>query len=89
MTGIENYHRAIEFRVPAYLPCAIGVNLDWLHEKDEAKCERIRELAAQFPDDMLGWINSARDASEPVCQDGVQRWTDEWQTGMKRFLVVE
>ena len=81
MTGIENYHRAIEFKGPTYLPCTIGVELNWLYEKDEAKRKRIRELVTLFPNDMLGYINSARNATEPVQQAGVTRWTDEWQTG--------
>jgi len=81
MTGSENYTCAIEFKRPAYLPCTIGVDLDWLDEKDEKKHERIRELAAQFPVDILGGLNPARNAGEPVNQDGVKRWTDEWQTG--------
>ncbi len=80
MTGTENYHRAIESEGPAYLPCAIGVDLDWLHEKDEAKRARIRELLAQFPDDILGWIDAARDTTEPHSEDGIKRWTDEWRT---------
>lgn len=81
MTGIENYTRAIEFREPSHLPCTIGVNLDWLIEKDETKRERIRELADQVSDDMLARLDSARNASEPVRQNGVKRWIDEWQTG--------
>ena len=47
MTGIENYHRAIEFKGPTYLPCTIGVELNWLYEKDEAKRE-IHELVSLF-----------------------------------------
>lgn len=81
MTGIENYKRSIEFKSPAYLPCNVGVNLDWLYDRDEARHEQIRELTAQFPDDMLGGGNPTRNATEPVCRDSVTRWTDEWQTG--------
>ena len=80
MTGIENYNRAIEFKGPAYLPCSISVNLDWMHEKHPIKHERIRELAAQFPDDIVGWVNAACNATEPVCQDRVLRWKDELLT---------
>ena len=80
MTGMEDYTRAIEFKGPAYLPCTIDANLDWLMDKDVAKQERIRELAAQFPDDLLSRLNSAR-TTEPVIQDGVKRWQDEWGTG--------
>lgn len=80
MTGKENVRRAIEFEEPAYLPCTIGVNMEWLEDKNEAKRALVRELATSFPDDMA-WINTARNGSEPVCRDGVTRWTDEWQTG--------
>ncbi len=81
MTGKENYTRAIEFSGPAYLPCTVEVNLDWIEEKDEKKRARIRELTERFPQDMIGWVNVARNRSEPVHVDGVLRWTDEWQTG--------
>ena len=81
MTGIENYNRAIDFKGPLYLPCTIGVNLDWLEDEDEAKRARVHELADRFPDDMLGWVNAARNDTEPVRQEGVSRWIDEWQTG--------
>jgi len=81
VTGRENTTRAIEFAGPAYLPCTLGVNLDWLYEKDERKRERIGELSGQLPDDILGGLSSARNATEPVRENGVVRWTDEWQTG--------
>jgi len=53
MTGHENFTRAIEFRGPAYLPGDLWVNLDWLHERDERKRQRIAELQAQLPPDRL------------------------------------
>lgn len=81
MTAKENYRQAIEFGGPAYLPCAIGVNLDWLRDRDEGKRKRVRELASRFPNDILGRVSAARNSSEPACRDGVTRWTDEWQTG--------
>ncbi len=54
VTGKENFKRAIEFKGPAYLPCTIGANLDWLYDKDEGKRNRVRELSTGFPCDMLG-----------------------------------
>jgi uroporphyrinogen decarboxylase len=81
ITGRENYSRTIEFRGPAYLPCELGVDFDWLWEKDEAKAERIRELKAQLPRDMLGWVDAARNAVEPHTEDGVTHWIEEWGTG--------
>ncbi|MBN1139131.1 MAG: hypothetical protein JXM73_21300 [Anaerolineae bacterium] len=81
MTGQENTRRAIEFGGPAYLPCTVSVDLDWLWDRDEGKRERVRQLAACFPDDMLGGLNAARNSVEPVCRDGVTLWLDEWQTG--------
>jgi uroporphyrinogen decarboxylase len=81
MTGAENYHRAIEFSGPAYLPCTISADLNWMHEKDESKRERIQELSARFPNDILGGLNTSRNATEPELQDGVKHWADEWQTG--------
>lgn len=81
MNGRENYCRAIEFRKPDYVPVDIVVDLDWLQEKDAGKRERIAELKASFPDDLLRWLNAARNAVEPVTEDRLTRWTDEWQTG--------
>lgn len=80
MTGIENYRRAIEFKGPEYLPCTIGVDLDWLHEKNDAKTGRIRKLAARFPDDILSVSAVGKDTEREV-RGGVVRWKDEWQTG--------
>ncbi len=81
MTGKENYTRTINFKGPAYLPCTIGVNLDWLHDKDEGKRERVRELAARSPCDMLGWINPKDFGADLGTRDGVRRWQDQWGTG--------
>jgi uroporphyrinogen decarboxylase len=81
MTGKENYKRTIEFNRPAYLPCSITLDLNWLEEKDNTKRARIQELIAGFPQDMVSWINVARNSQEPIQVDGVSRWTDEWQTG--------
>lgn len=81
MTGIDNYRRAIEFGGPDYLPCALGVDLDWLRDQDPEKQERVRELQRHFPDDLLDGLNAARQAAEPEVRDGVTRWTDEWGTG--------
>jgi len=81
MTGKENYTRAIEFKGPAYLPCTIGVNLDWLHDKDERKCARVRELSGRFPDDILGWVSPADFGADQGTRDGVHRWKDQWGTG--------
>ncbi|MHB9033053.1 MAG: uroporphyrinogen decarboxylase family protein [Anaerolineae bacterium] len=81
MTGKENFARAIEFRGPAYLPSTIRLNFDWLQDKDETKRARVRELAARFPNDILDWLNAARNLVEPVTTTGVTRWTDEWGTG--------
>lgn len=81
ISGRENYRRAIEFEGPAYLPSTVGVSLDWMWEKDEAKVARIRELRAQFPNDMLVWLDVARNLSEPETVNGVTRWVDEWGTG--------
>jgi uroporphyrinogen decarboxylase len=81
ISGTENYARAIQFEGPEYLPCTLGVNLDWLYDKDEAKQQRIRELQDRFPDDVLGHLNVARNAVEREVRDGVARWTDKWGTG--------
>lgn len=81
VTGRENFARAIEFRSPAYLPCTLRVNLSWLHDRSPSQLERIRELSARFPDDMLPWLNAARNHSEPVTAGRVTRWVDEWLTG--------
>ena len=80
ISNIENYSRAIQFENPEYLPCTLGVQFDWLYDKDESKQERIRELQNQFRDDMFGGLNVARGA-EPKLREGVARWKDEWGTG--------
>jgi hypothetical protein len=81
MSGKENYARAIRFEGPTYLPCTLGVDLEWLYDQDQAKQQRIRELQARFPNDLLGGLNVARNAAEPQTPGGVTRWTDEWGTG--------
>ena len=83
MTGKENCKRAIEFKGPAYLPCAIEVNLDWLYDKDEGKRNRVRELSARFPGDLLGWVSPADYGADLGVRDGVRRWKDQWGTGWK------
>ena len=81
MTGIENYTRAIEFKGPAYLPCAIRLNLDWLQDKDAVRRQRLSELLRLFPDDLLAGVKAVHHDAEPVCVDGVSRRNDEWGTG--------
>ncbi|MBN1351439.1 hypothetical protein JXJ21_18625 [candidate division KSB1 bacterium] len=81
ITGYENYKSAIEFGSPEYLPCTLDVNFDWLIEKDEAKSERIRELQAQFPDDLLGGLDVAIYDIGSNILNGAKHWTDEWGTG--------
>lgn len=76
----ENFTQAIEFSKPAYLPCTLEVNLDWLQDKDERKRARIRELQGQFKDDLFPDLDAEiRENPEPV--NGVARWIDEWGTG--------
>ena len=81
ISGIENTTRAITFHGPGYLPCTLGVDLDWLEEQDERKTARIRVLQSQFPDDVMGGLDVARNAVKRHVQDGVARWRDEWGTG--------
>ncbi len=79
ISGRENFRRAIEFQSPYYLPTELGVDLNWLYEKDEAKWERIRALQARFPEDLLS-LGSLMNLQEPTVTDGVTRWIDEWGT---------
>jgi len=81
MTGAENYSRAIEFRGPAWLPLRLGCDLDWLHEKKEAKQARIRALQARIPDDWLVICESPKPHREPYTEKGIVRWVDHWGTG--------
>lgn len=80
MTGFDNYTRTIKFGGPEYLPCTLGVNFDWLCEKDESKQERIRELQSWFPRNMVGGLNVARETKQKN-QNNAVRWKDEWGTG--------
>lgn len=80
-TGRENYTRAIEFTGPVYVPCMLGVDLDWLYEKDDAKAAHIRALQAQFPDDRLSGLDVARNRVPPTTTNGVTTWIDEWGCG--------
>ncbi|MDD5675545.1 MAG: uroporphyrinogen decarboxylase family protein [Chitinivibrionales bacterium] len=75
----ENYQRAIEFKSPQYLPCDLGLDLNWLYEKDPVKAAYIRQLQARFPRDMLS-IGADR-PSEITKNNGASRWLDEWGTG--------
>jgi uroporphyrinogen decarboxylase len=81
ISGIENTTRAIIFNGPRYLPCTLGVDLDWLQEQDPAKMARISALRSQFQDDVMGGLDVARNAVERHVQAGVTRWRDEWGTG--------
>ena len=80
LSGQDNFRRAIEFRAPSYLPTELGVDFNWLYEKDPAKTQRIRELQARFPADLLS-LDAGRNLQEPATRAGVEQWTDEWSTG--------
>lgn len=80
MTGRENYKRTIEFRGPAYVPSGVSVDVNWLQDKDDRKRERIRELSARFPVDMLG-VGPKDFGADLGTRDGVRRWKDQWGTG--------
>jgi uroporphyrinogen decarboxylase len=81
MNGRENFKRAVEFKEPEYLPCTIGVDLDWLYDKDEGKREQVRTLSARYPDDLIGWVSPADFGDELGTRDGVRRQKDQWGTG--------
>lgn len=81
MTGKENYKRAIEFKGPEYLPTGVGVDLNWLYDKDERKQERVRALMACFPHDRVGWLTPTDFGEDLGNRDGVRRWRDQWGTG--------
>lgn len=81
LTGRENYLRTIEFGTPDFTPMQLWCPFESLLERDETKKARIRELARQLPDDLLG-VNPTyptRGAVEDIA--GVKRWTDHWGTG--------
>jgi uroporphyrinogen decarboxylase len=81
ISGRENFKRTIEFKSPHYVPCIIRVDLDWLHEKNQAKADQIRELQNRFPLDILDWLDVTQNLSEPENNEGIKRWVDEWGTG--------
>lgn len=80
VSGTDNLIRAIEFGGPDYLPCTLGVNLDWLYDRDEGKRQHVRDLLGQFTADVFGGLGAAR-SEEPRSVDGISRWRDEWGTG--------
>lgn len=80
ISGRENYQRTIEFRGPEYLPAIIGVDFNWLQEKDAVKIARIRELQTRFPLNAF-CLNAALNQSEPETSANIIRWVDEWGTG--------
>ncbi len=80
ISGHENFSRAIEFRNPAYLPCALDVALWLIQEKNPAKEERVRELQALIPPALMTGLDSASFLMEPQESGGVTRWIDEWGT---------
>ena len=75
--GRENLWKAICFASPSYLPVLLGVDLDWLAEKDERKRARIRDLIARFPSDLM-IIDAIKDREPPTVIAGIRRWVDEW-----------
>jgi uroporphyrinogen decarboxylase len=81
VSGRDNYTRAIEFGGPAYLPCTVGVDLDWLHGKDPGALARIRELSYCMRDDLQGGLHGAGARQSESEENGVSRWQDEWGTG--------
>ncbi len=80
MTGRENYTRTIECTQPEYVPVLLHCPFDSLHEKDEAKAARIRELAARLPTDLLSVQPDHGYRVPPRTVDGVTRWMDHWGT---------
>ena len=80
ISGRQNYTRAIEHQSPAYLPCTLGVDFDWLYDKDPARQEQGRQLQSRFPDDILGGLDVGTYGARETAQ-GVSRWLDEWGTG--------
>jgi len=83
ISGRENFRRAIEFDKPEYLPCIIAggwVRLNWLLEKDPEKIKKIKELQNLFPNDQIS-VDVTRNRSEPVEENGIIKYVDEWGTG--------
>ncbi len=79
MSGSENYTRAIEFRGPQYLPCALKFRPERMIEQDARKLARIEALRGQFPNDLLGPLDAAR-YSDPIIEGKATLRTDEWGT---------
>ena len=80
-SGRENFKRTIEFKSPAYVSSIIRVDLDWLHEKNQVKSDRIRELQDRFLLDILDWLDVTQNLPESENKNGIRRWVDEWGTG--------
>ena len=80
ISGRENYTRTIEHRTPAYLPCTLGVDFDWLYDKDPVRQDQIRDLQTRFPTDLQGGLDVGHYGARSAT-DTVSRWQDEWGTG--------
>jgi uroporphyrinogen decarboxylase len=80
LSGRENVERTIDFAGPSHLSVHPSLTLDWLHERDGAKLERIQELRASSADDIME-IDPVMNRTQLSEQDGALRWTDEWGTG--------
>jgi len=78
MTGREAIKKTVDFGTPGYIPHTIGVNPDFLHEKNPAKLERIKELQANSGQEMLIYIFPWHIKDEK--RDGIVYRIDEWGT---------
>ncbi len=84
ISGYENYKRTIEFSSPAYLPCDLSLELDWLFDKNEAKRQKIYDWQSRFPDDLLAQLAVNRYKHIIDANSATLRWKDEWGTGWLR-----
>lgn len=78
MTGRENLNRTIDFGSPVYIPNDMYINFDFVRDKNESDTQRINELLARFPEDLIGFMWVWIDKWEKI--NGITYKHDEWGT---------
>ena len=76
--GKEHFTRAIDFKRPEYCPSLIGVNFNFLYEKDKRKQEMIISLLDRIGNNEIVSMRCWKD--KRWTENGVNYWENEWGT---------